>query len=86
VVAYVLSVAFVFTERRMSSAGVEFGLFVLIGVAALALNQVLLFGLVDGMGMHYALAKIPVTGMVFLFNFAVRKAVLFSAAPRAAAA
>ena len=86
VVAYMLSVAFVFTERRLASAGVEFALFVLIGVAALGLNQALLFALVDGAGLHYALAKVPVTGVVFLFNFGVRKAVLFSAAPRMAAA
>ena len=86
VVAYVLSVTFVFTERRLASPAMEFGLFVLIGVAALGLNQALLFALVDGAGLHYALAKIPVTGFVFLFNFAARKALLFSGTSRTAAA
>lgn len=86
VVAYVLSVAFVFTERRLSNPALEFGLFVLIGLAALGLNQGLMYALVDGAGVHYALAKVPVTGVVFLCNFALRKALLFSTAARTAAA
>ena len=86
VVAYVLSVAFVFTERRLSNPALEFGLFVLIGLAALGLNQGLMYALVDGAGVHYALAKVPVTGVVFLCNFALRKALLFSTATRTAAA
>ena len=79
VVAYLLSIRFVFSERRVAHRGLEFALFVGIGAAALALNQLLLFALVDGLGLHYASAKLGVVGVVFLFNFAARRAVLFSA-------
>ena len=86
VVAYGLSVRFVFQERRVANRGLEFALFVAIGVLALGLNQLLLMGLVEGAGLNYALAKLPVVGVVFLFNFLVRKLVLFSGPPATAAA
>lgn len=85
-VAYGLSVRFVFQERRVAHRGLEFAVFVAIGVVALGLNQLLLMALVEGAGLNYALAKLPVVGVVFLFNFLVRKMVLFSGPPASAAA
>ena len=85
-VAYLLSIRFVFSERRVSHRGLEFALFVAIGAAALGLNQGLLLALVEGAGLHYAVAKLLVVGVVFLFNFAARRAVLFSSGSRTARA
>ena len=78
-VAYVLSVAFVFDERRYRDRRVELALFVGVGAAALLLNQVLLYAFVEGLGLHYAVAKAPVAIACFLLNFTLRKMLVFSA-------
>ncbi len=52
--------------------------FFVIGIAGLALNQILLFGFVDGLGLSLAMAKGLTTFGVFLFNFGARRSVLFS--------
>jgi putative flippase GtrA len=80
VVAYTLSVRFVFSERRLRSPAAELMIFALVGLAALALNHVLLLVLVERFGMHYAAAKAPVAVACFLLNFTLRKALLFSSA------
>ena len=77
-VAYALSVRFVFEERRYADPRAELALFAGIGVVTLALNQALLFALVEALGVHYAVAKAPTAGACFLANFALRKALLFS--------
>jgi putative flippase GtrA len=61
----------------------ELASFVAIGVAGLALNQLLIWTLVSRFGLDVALAKAPTAGAVFMFNFLARRALLF--APRAVA-
>jgi putative flippase GtrA len=75
---YALSVAFVFRERRLQSRPLEFVGFMLIGVAGLALNEALMKVFVEVAGLGYALAKVPATGVGFVFNFAARRLLLFS--------
>jgi putative flippase GtrA len=79
VVNYGLSVTLVFTERRLSSRWLEFAGFLLIGALGLGLNQVLMKTFVETFGLAYALAKVPATGVGFVFNFVARKLLLFSA-------
>jgi putative flippase GtrA len=83
-VAYLQSVAFVFRRRRLASAGAEFALFCLIGLLGLGLNLFALHAIVAWIGIGYALAKGPVAGVVFLFNFTLRRALLYSGATPAA--
>jgi putative flippase GtrA len=84
VLAYLLSIRFVYADRRSPNHAWEaFGFFI-IGIAGLALNQVLLFGFVDGLDLSLALAKGLTTLCVFLFNFAARRSVLFSSSIRTA--
>jgi putative flippase GtrA len=84
VLNYVLSIAFVFRERRLAGRRMmEFAGFLLIGLAGLALNEVLMKIFVESAGMGYALAKIPATGVGFVFNFGARRALLFTKAGRA---
>ena len=82
VVAYVASIAWVFEARSVRSAGVEFGVFVAIGAAGLALTEALLWLQVEHLGFAPLWAKVGAAGVVFLFNFAVRKRVLFQHGPR----
>lgn len=79
---YALSVAFVFREHRLADRRVEFLGFLLIGLVGLGLNEVLMKLFVETAGLGYALAKIPATGVGFLFNFGARRLLLFTARPR----
>jgi len=75
---YALSVRYVFSHRRASRPGVEILGFLLTGVFGLLLNQALMQFFVEGAGLAVALAKVPTAGMVFMFNFLARRALLFS--------
>jgi len=76
--AYLLSVRFVYADRRCENRKWEaFGFFA-IGLAGLVLNQLMLFSLVDGLHLSLAAAKGLTALGVFLFNFAARRSVLFS--------
>jgi putative flippase GtrA len=83
-VSYLQSIAFVFRRRRLANAGAEFALFCLIGVLGLGLNLFLLHAIVAWMGMGYALAKAPAACIGFVFNFSLRRVLLFSGAGAAA--
>ena len=81
VVSYILSITLVFTERRLSNRWFEFGGFLLIGAVGLAINQVSMKFFIDSVGLGYALAKLPTTGVSFVFNFVARRMLLFTARP-----
>lgn len=81
-VAWRLSAVLVFRGRRRLSRRREIVGFVLSGLAGLVLTQVALAALVGGFGLTAELAKIPVAGGVFAFNFLSRRT-LFAAAARA---
>ncbi|HZD53423.1 MAG TPA: GtrA family protein [Woeseiaceae bacterium] len=78
-VVYLISVRWVFAHRRFRSRSSELSVFLLVGVAGLALNQLLMAGLTDGLMLHYQLSKLITVAVVFSFNFACRKLVLFRA-------
>jgi putative flippase GtrA len=76
--AYVLSVRWVFSVRKINDPRREFVIFAGVGVAGLGLTEGVLFGLISGMHLNYLLAKILSAALVFLFNFLIRKLFLFS--------
>jgi len=84
VLAYVGSILFVFRGRRARRVTTEIAGFLLISFAGLALNQVLIFVFVHFGGLHVGLAKAPTAACVFMFNFLLRRALLFASAPHAA--
>jgi putative flippase GtrA len=77
-VAYVLSIRLVFATRSIDDERVEFLLFSGIGLLGLLMTEVLLWSLVSGAGWSPLWAKLPTAGLVFLFNFGARKALLFT--------
>lgn len=79
VFAYVASVFWVFETRSVGRAGVEFGLFVAIGVAGLLLTEAILWLEVERLGMPALWSKAGAAGIVFFFNFGLRKITLFRA-------
>jgi putative flippase GtrA len=79
VLVYTLSTRHVFAQHRLADRRGEFTLFALIGVAGLLLTEALLWLLVQRLGMAPLAAKLTTACGVFLFNFALRKRLLFTA-------
>ena len=75
---YELSVRWVFSHREIQRRGVEFGLFLLIGVVNLALSLGIMAFLVEDEGIHYILAKCAATVFTLTANFSARRAMLFT--------
>lgn len=76
IVIYVLSITMIFENRTVGNRWSEFTVFATIGILGLGLNELLLFGFAQ-LSLSYMIAKIPTAGVVFLFNFLVRRALLF---------
>jgi putative flippase GtrA len=75
---YLLSIRWVFSERRLAGRRLEFVLFASIGLGGMALNEAVIFAGVEWIALSYELAKIVSAGAVFCFNFALRKFLLFT--------
>jgi putative flippase GtrA len=75
---YLLSIRWVFRHRRVSDRRAEFALFAVIGLAGMALNQGIIYAVVEVMPGAYEIAKAVSAGTVFWFNFAARKLLLFT--------
>ncbi len=78
VLAYFLSVRFVFGERRLADERAEFVVFACIGLAGLMLTELLLWLMIGQRDWHPAVAKLISAGVVFGFNFGSRKVLLFT--------
>ena len=82
VFAYVASVLWVFETRSVSRAWVEFGVFVAIGIAGLLLTEAILWLEIERLRWPALWSKAGAAGIVFFFNFGVRKITLFRASAR----
>ena len=74
---YLLSTAWVFGESRLKSTAAEFTAFALIGVVGLGLNELIIFLIADVAEVHYMIAKLVSTALVFFWNFFARRFLLF---------
>lgn len=77
IVNYVLSRLWVFDESRYNSKTSEFVAFSLIGIAGLLINNGIIWLSVEQIGIHYAISKMIATGVVFFWNFGLRKIIVF---------
>jgi len=75
---YGLSVVWVFDARRYERRTTEAALFFFIGLIGLGLNDLLLWGLADGLGWPYQYSKLIVAGLVLAFNYSARLLFLFT--------
>ena len=76
--AYTLSVRWAFSARRVGNQQVEFLLFAGIGLLGLGVTELFLWALIGHLGLLPLLAKAVTAGVVFFFNFGLRKALLFT--------
>lgn len=75
---YLLSIRWVFKNSALKDRKSEAVIFVAIGVAGLGLNEVFIWFFTEVTHLHYMISKIISTGVVFFFNFFVRKFMLFN--------
>jgi len=75
---YFLSIGWVFTRHTVSDKRIEFIVFALIGLVGLGLNELFLWLFTDLAGMYYLISKILTAVLVYLWNFFVRKLILFN--------
>ena len=76
-ITYLFSILWVFDNRSLKSRTVEVTIFVGIGVIGLGLTELLMWLFADKAGLHYLLSKIITTVLVFVWNFAAKKLLLF---------
>lgn len=77
VVNYLLSRAWVFTDRKYKSRVKEFIVFTDIGIVGLVLNNSIMWLAVEKIGIYYIFSKIIATILVFFWNFGLRKMLVF---------
>ena len=75
--SYLLCVKWVFMDRRYNRIALEFPLFVLTCLVGLVLNEMLMWVIVEFGGIHYLISKVIVTAVIFIFNFFLKKILLF---------
>lgn len=78
ILVYTVSTQHVFSQHRLTDRRSEFAMFAFIGLAGLLLTEVLLWLLVQQLGMTAVAAKLTCACGVFLFNFVLRKTLLFT--------
>lgn len=84
VVAYLLSIRWVFPQRAFGDAPtLEFLTFVGIGVAGLGVTQLVLWLGVTELGLMPEAVKLAAAGLTFAFNYVARKSLLFASMRRA---
>ena len=75
---YLLATRYVFIHRRLSSKGVEFFTYGVIGLLGLGLNELIIAMFYQWLHQSPGVSKIIAAGIVFGFNFSARRAALFS--------
>jgi putative flippase GtrA len=73
---YFLSILWIFEENR-SKRKVEFLAFLIISFAGLALNALGMFLLTGLLQIHYLVSRVVAATLVFFFNFACKKRLVF---------
>ncbi|MET1033530.1 MAG: GtrA family protein [Candidatus Saccharimonadales bacterium] len=77
VVNYLLSVKWVFAQRKLASRRKEFVIFTVICAIGLGLNLAIIAGFVQLFHFDYRVAKAISTVIVFFWNFLARKKILY---------
>jgi putative flippase GtrA len=78
-VAYTLSVRFVFQQHRVRRRSLEFTCFLALGTVGIAVNTLVLSLAIEVAGIGLLVAKICAAGCTFATNFALRRNLLFAA-------
>ena len=75
---YIMSISWVFNNRTLNSAKLEFGVFALIGVVGLGFNEVLIWFFTEDIHIFYLISKVMAAILILFWNFFARKFTLFN--------
>lgn len=78
-ITYLMSVLWIFDQRRLSNRVAEFLAFALIAGVGIGLTQLFMWLFTDIFGVYYLYSKLITTVVVSLVNFVLKKTLLFSA-------
>lgn len=70
---YIMSIFWVFDVDENKNRTTVFSVFIILSVIGLLLNDLFMWIFVDGMSIHYLIAKIIATLLVMIYNFITRK-------------
>lgn len=70
---YIMSLFWVFDVDENKNRTTVFSVFIILSVIGLLLNDLFMWVFVDGMSIHYLIAKIIATLLVMIYNFITRK-------------
>lgn len=77
-IAYLLSIKWVFVNRSVTNNKIELGLFLLIGIIGFSIHEYIMWFSVETILINVPVSKIIATVIVFVWNFTARKIFLFS--------
>ena len=77
-VVYLINIKWVFNVRKYQNVGLEMLIFSIIAIAGLLLSEFVMWLAVESLSTDILQAKVLATGMVFIFNYVLRKVLLFS--------
>ncbi|MBT5856037.1 GtrA family protein [bacterium] len=80
-VGYVISIRWVFASRSVKNKRHEMMIFVFICLAGLGISNGGLYIMADLLGVYYLYAKLVMLGIVYFWNYFVKKALLFTTKP-----
>lgn len=70
---YIMSIFWVFDVDENKNRTTVFSVFIILSVIGLLLNDLFMWIFVDGISIHYLIAKIIATLLVMIYNFITRK-------------
>lgn len=70
---YILSIFWVFDVDREKNAARNFVLFILLSIVGLGLTELIMWVMLEKLGIFYLISKIVATGIVMVYNFVTRK-------------
>lgn len=78
-VNFLLSKKFVFSiEKNKHSSSTEFAVYAVIGVIGLLITEIIMYVMNTKLQIYFMIPKIIATAVVFVWNFAARKIVLYT--------
>jgi putative flippase GtrA len=78
IITYLLSIHWIFDERRIDKKTLEISIFAIIGLVGLVLTSGFMWLFTSVLLLHYLLSKILTTGIVMCWNFVAKKFILFT--------
>jgi putative flippase GtrA len=77
IVNYLISIKWVFSNRKLERISFEFGIFAMIGIVGLVLNEFLIWFFTQDLQIFYLFSKILAAVVILFWNFFARKFMLF---------